>query len=499
MRYASKLFGILVIVALFAMTAGCGGGGGSSPAAAPTLATITITTPSTTLPLGGSETLAATGHYSDGSSKDVTASATWTSSAPAVATVNSSGTVVAVTAGSSTRITATVGSISGFVDITVTSAANPGANVMAVSVNGSAASGSLCSDQTTDGYFNKPCVSVTICTPDNSVCKTVNDILLDTGSYGLRIFQSALPGTMNLPQAVSGLAECINFADGSQIWGPVVTASVQLGTEPSVQMPIQLINASYGSRGSICGSADATPVAAQFTGVLGVGVFNTDCGSGCVNSPNNGVYFLCSGSNCSGTTVSIANQVKNPVSQLPVDNNGLILQLPQVSTSGATATSGSLFLGIGTQANNTLSAGTGVFPTDSSGDIITTFNGVTFDATRGGSFVDSGSNGYFIPNVDPANLPVCGSPNSVWYCPPSTKALTSTVTGAFGSPSAAVPFTVGNFNGLMSNASNMVFNDIAGTSTFGFDYGLPFFFGKNVFVGINGKQGLGTTGPFVGF
>src|SRR4051794_15179060 len=59
-----------------------------------------------------------------------------------------------------------------------------GANVLPLTVNGS-----LCS---TRSYINKPCVSVTVCTPGTSTCQTIHDILLDTGSYGLRVFKSVL-------------------------------------------------------------------------------------------------------------------------------------------------------------------------------------------------------------------------------------------------------------------------------------------------------------------
>jgi hypothetical protein len=60
-----------------------------------------------------------------------------------------------------------------------------GFNVMEVTVNGS-----LCDPN--NQYFNEPCTSVTICTPGTRNCQTINNILLDTGSYGLRIFNSVI-------------------------------------------------------------------------------------------------------------------------------------------------------------------------------------------------------------------------------------------------------------------------------------------------------------------
>jgi len=358
---------------------------------------------------------------------------------------------------------------------------------MAITVNGA-----LCSAATSANFINKPCVSVTICNPGSTTCQTINDILLDTGSYGLRIFKQAIPN-LTLPQVSSGsgsLAECTQFADLSSLWGPIQMASVQLGGETAVQIPIQVIDASFATRPSQCSSAAADPVSAGFTGVLGVGVFAQDCGPGCASSVVNGIYFTCTGANCTGTTVPLVTQVQNPVPSLSQDNNGLIVQIPSVPVGGVSSLTGSLLLGIGTQQNNTLSA-TALLPTDPSGDFTTVFNGVT---SRG--FIDSGSNGLFIPDVDRADLPVCSNPD--WYCPPTTVTLSATMIGNGGSPSVPVPFNVSNFNTLLST-SKSVFSDISGPSTFGFDWGLPFFMGRNVFVGIEGKAGLGTTGPYIGF
>jgi len=458
-----------------------------------TLASLTVTPADSSVSIGSSVQFAVQGNYSDGSSVDLTAAATWSSSAGAVATVSdaasSKGKATALSAGTTT-ISAAVGSLTGSTSLTVTgsSAVATSANVMPITVNGS-----LCSSSTSSGYYNKPCVSVTLCDPDGSRCQTVNDILLDTGSYGLRIFKSAI-SALSLSQVASGsgsLAECIQFADGSALWGPVQLAQVQLGSETPVQIPIQVIDASFGSRPRACSGADATPGDAGFTGILGVGVLAQDCGSDCVGSSGNGMYYRCSGTSCSGTAVPLATQVPNPVASLDQDNNGVLVQLPSASLGGVTALSGSLVLGVGTRANN--SATPTVLPADSSGDFLTVFQGVTST-----SFLDTGSNGLFIPNEDAADLPTCPGRENTWYCPAGTKTLSAIDTGAFGSPSVPFSFTVGNFSSLTSS-SNMVFQELAGTSDFGFDWGLPFFLGRSVFVGLEGKTGLGSTGPYVAF
>jgi hypothetical protein len=62
-----------------------------------------------------------------------------------------------------------------------------------------------------------------------------------------------------------------------------------------VQVPIQVVNADYGSVPTSCGTPDVDPAAAGFTGILGVGPFPQDCGSSCVSSACNGMYFRCTG------------------------------------------------------------------------------------------------------------------------------------------------------------------------------------------------------------
>ena len=116
-----------------------------------------------------------------------------------------------------------------------------GNNVLTLTIDGSE-----CSAATVAQWPNKPCVSVTICDPNNpGNCQTVNDILLDTGDYGVRIFQQALtqPGLLTaLSQnpVQAGLYECVEYGDGSTVWGPVEWANVVLAGEQAVKVPIQV-------------------------------------------------------------------------------------------------------------------------------------------------------------------------------------------------------------------------------------------------------------------
>lgn len=355
-------------------------------------------------------------------------------------------------------------------------------NVLPITVNGS-----LCS---ANSYPNKPCVSVTVCTPGTSTCQIIYDILLDTGSFGLRIFKQAL--NVSLAQEVTAagsLAECVQFGDGSSDWGPVQTASIILGNEPAVEVPIQVIDSTFGIAPRTCQNAEQGPAEAGFNGILGVGFFAEDCGSWCASHAGNGMYYSCSGTNCTGTTAALSSQVKNPVAYLPDDNNGVIVQLPGVTPEGAPSVNGNLILGIGTQSNN-MPSGVLTYAADQSGEFITFFNGIFYN-----SFIDSGSNGLFFPSPSAVLLPNCAFPNTAWFCPSSITDLSATTKGVFGSASSVVEFQIGNLISL-SSSSNNVFDNIGGELTGAFDWGLPFFLGRTVFLGFDGSQsGLGK-GPY---
>ncbi len=366
-------------------------------------------------------------------------------------------------------------------------------NALLITVNGSLCAG--------NAFLNKPCVSVTICTPGSATCQTINDILLDTGSFGLRIFNQVL--TVPLPQVSSGsggsLAECIQFADGTSIWGPVKTAKVMLAREPAIEViPIQVIDSTFGTnlRPSQCSNSRTSPSDAGYSGILGVGLLAQDCGPECTNFANNGIYYTCSQGNCTGTTVTLGSQVQNPVALLPPDNNGVqdnngvIVQLPGVPAGGAPSVNGSLIFGIGTRSNN-MPSGVIAYSAPSG-----SFNTILNDTnTSYSGFIDSGSNGLFF-STNLSTLPPCPAPNSIWFCPSSTLNLSATNRGATGLPSGTVSFEIANFESL-SLSSNSVFDNIGGSGAHGFDWGLPFFFGRDVFVGIEGESNptLGT-GPY---
>ncbi len=355
------------------------------------------------------------------------------------------------------------------------------------------------------GTFNVPFVTVTICAPAApSNCQTIDHILLDTGSFGLRIMYSVLSTSISLPPKTDAsgnvIVECTMFADGYS-WGPVKTANLQMGTpvgsETATELTMQVIgDPAYTnlvpSNCSSSGPAENTVATFGANGVLGVGPFIQDCGNSCVSSTNYGYYYACSSASCQPTTVSLAQQVPNPVAYFASDNNGVIVSLPSVPTSGATSVSGTLSFGIGTQSNNGLGSAQAYSLNTNTGNFTTTFNGVSYQ----NSLLDSGSNGLFFSDQ---SIPQC-SDGSGFYCPSSILSLSATNTGLNGA-SGTVNFEVANEANIFSNASISASNLLAGTNSdpTSFDWGLPFFFGRTVYTTIEGKNTPAGAGPYFAY
>jgi hypothetical protein len=359
---------------------------------------------------------------------------------------------------------------------------------------------SIAVDSGPAGTVNTPFVSVTVCAPGGTNCQTIDHVTVDTGSSGLRILASVL--TLPLPQAQDAmgqpLGECIQFADGYS-WGPVTTADVKITGEQASSLPVQVIgDAAFPAAPSSCssaGPAENTVQAFGANGILGIGVFREDCGAACATAAVPGTYYSCPASGCTPTAVALAQQVQNPVIRFASNNNGVIVRFSTIGSAGAATVSGSLIFGIDTQSNNALGTATVLMVDASTGGFTTIFGGQSLAQ----SFIDSGSNGLFFPD---ASLPVCTSTiASGFYCPTSVQVVSATnqsVTGV----SSNVSFNVANADALLNNNPTFyAFNNLAGTNprVASFDWGLPFFYGRSVFVAIEGQTTSSGTGPFVAY
>jgi hypothetical protein len=344
--------------------------------------------------------------------------------------------------------------------------------------------------------------TVTICVPGTSTCQTIDHIQIDTASYGLRVLSEVLqPAVANALAVVKEstskqvLAECASFADGYS-WGPIKMADVQIAGETAAGIEIQVIgDPSYTNVPSGCsnqgGAAENTVAAFGANGVLGVGPFVDDCGSGCASgsAPPDGWYYICASSPCTATFVSESQQVSNPVNFFQVDNNGVIIHFAAIPDAGQATASGSLIFGIDTESNNALpQSGIAVLHGNSADGSFTTKYGTS---TLTGSYIDSGSNGYFFADTF---LTVCATSQG-FYCPASTQVLSAQNIGQNAGESSTVSFKVANADSLF-NSPNAAFDDVGGplgssqqaVSGGVFDWGAPFFYGRSVYTAIAGAK-----------
>lgn len=366
-------------------------------------------------------------------------------------------------------------------------------------------------------YPNGVFTSVTICNPGSNsssspVCQSVDGILVDTGSYGLRLLQSEI-ALLSLPTFVDGLGNtlenCASNVDGSYLWGPVSQADLYIGGETTVftsPLPVQVISSTDVIVPESCsngGTANLnTSQLLGANGILGIGPESTDCtlngvnlcdGSSQATPPN--LYYTCPKVGCATTdspvVVAPLQQVTNPILFLTntgtfsTDNNGAILRLPSVSGVESSVT-GTLTFGIGTEPNNLLGSAT-VLTLDSTDQFTTSFNNQTLT----NSFIDSGSDALFFPD----SLTIC-TDNPQFFCPASLTALSAEMNGATEGQ-ATVNFSVDNADNLLSNnPGSAAFSNLAGPSgtyqscangnaSCVFDWGLPFFYGRSVYTHID--------------
>jgi len=382
-------------------------------------------------------------------------------------------------------------------------------NVMAISV-----------ESGPGNNVNIPYVTVTVCSPGgtlgSSSCKTIDHVLLDTGSTGLRLFATQLsvapaltlpPQTVGSNPAISAISECANFLNNNA-WGSIKLADVVLGGERATNVPIQLMDANDAhavncwnpnTGPSLFVAASDAPKANSQTlsanGILGLSLFTNDGQS----------YFNCTlpGSACVGFNATKTQQVQNPVGLLGISSsngvankNGVIVQLPAIAAQGVGIAPGYLVFGVGTQANNQLGSAN-VLRVNAFGQFTTVF-GVSLPA----SFIDSGSNGLYFPDASLSTS--CSTAASGFYCPPSTRNLTATIQLGGTGGNVNVDFSIANADQLFSNngisSGNYAFNNLGGKMTSNaFDWGLPFFFGRSVYTVIEGKTVGTMPGPFYAF
>jgi hypothetical protein len=269
-------------------------------------------------------------------------------------------------------------------------------------------------------------------------------------------------------------------------------------------------------------------------GILGIGSTTLDCGFYCergeyhvsANDPigSSNLYFACpigetNSANCNLVGVGLQSQVFNPVAALSAPyNNGVLLKMPAIPANnpGAATAKGELVLGIdgNNLPPNTRKVFLGVLDTSSDSylSINTRFNGHTF----ANSYLDTGTNGIFFHDAtvapcDKLTQAAALTVLSYWYCPAATlTGLSADLSDGdpTANPVVAVAFQIANYDRL-SLTNNTAFSDLAGavngrgplnTNTYvadtkTFAWGMPFFYGKQVYLSIWQQPGS-ETGPW---
>ena len=369
----------------------------------------------------------------------------------------------------------------------------------------------------TGTYINGIFTNVTICQPGSTTnCQTVDNVLVDTGSIGLRILDSALTLPTSSLGAIADsngdeLQECIQYGDTSYSWGSVWAADVSIAGEKASSVPIHVFGGSTYTTPSQCiatpinpnlpnGGDENTLATFGANGLLGVGTAPYDCGSYCTDSSELTVagypYYVCPSGACS--TVNTSTQVENPVAFFSSsDNNGVMITLGSVEANGAASVSGTMNFGIGTQTDNGLGSAT-LYALDDTGSIPTVSYG-NFSYTYY-NVVDTGSEALDISDagtLSSLGISDCaqGTAGSGFYCVSGGGTATLSGIGIAGYNSVGsgtVSLSITDATTLLNaNPNNWVFNNVGsdgGTtpSTDLFDFGLPFFLGKTVYVGIAG-------------
>jgi hypothetical protein len=376
-------------------------------------------------------------------------------------------------------------------------------NTMTLTVDGGPPNGG--------GGINHAYVTVRVCAHGSSTqCANIDHVLLDTASVGLRLVASVLAtNSVTLTDELDGnnhtIEQCVTFG-GGQTWGPVATADVTLAGENASGLPVQVMDdimadapppASCGTNGTLINSVSGFDA----NGVLGVGVFAQDCGASCVSAPiPAALYYGCTSGTagvCAAENVPLNQQVTNPVWLFSSkDNNGIIVDLPNLQNpNGDASVQGSLLFGIATQADNALPvSGLSVLGTDATGHFSANYQGNVLP-----SLIDSGSDAY---EFDDPTIASCPGPAFVgYYCPVTAPLPLSAVNSGIGvnNGSSSVQFAVANPD-MTFIQSAVAFTDLAGGGgSSDFIWGMPYFFGRKIYIGLESRAAGSYTGPYFAY
>src|ERR1700761_1814446 len=261
------------------------------------------------------------------------------------------------------------------------------------------------------GNVNRLLASIKVCVPGTQgapQCVTVDNMLVDTGSTGVRISARAIltlapllltqAGAVDDKVGSAPIAECAPFASG-YTWGSVKRADITIGSKTASNIPIQVVSDGAFSTPPDCiahngGDLGRSLDVMGVSGILGIDNFTGDSLDALTKAVP-GLYYYCPSQNsCVSTRMLASKEVMNPVAAFATDNNGMVIRLPAVPAAGQASVTGQLVYGVGTQQNNTLPANATVIALDKYGTFTTQYKGQVFNQ----SVIDSGTLSYAFPD-----------------------------------------------------------------------------------------------------
>jgi hypothetical protein len=168
---------------------------------------------------------------------------------------------------------------------------------------------------------NMPYVTVTICFPGmlgSNQCATIDHMLLDTGSVGVRVLASKLgsalasklpaqTGATDDPTGNAPIAQCEVFGSGYTS-GSIKRADVTIGGESAGSLPIQVVSAGAFATPSNCASQGAnlgTAASLGANGIVGIGPDIRDIPPAAAGTVLPYYYYCTSSGSCTPTRVPL--------------------------------------------------------------------------------------------------------------------------------------------------------------------------------------------------
>jgi len=342
--------------------------------------------------------------------------------------------------------------------------------------------------------LNRPFVTVTLCVPGTNTCQTIDHVLLDSGSDGLRVPASVLANRSSYPQLMSPTSQplytCANYAAGYD-FGSVNTADVKLGGLTAKAVPFQIIDDSQPQIGipDSCNSSGSyfDFVAAGQNAIVGI---------------RNWVYdedrsYTCNDGGCTEiNNLPESMLIGSPIIRIPGNNNGASIQFPSVPANGAQSFIGVLTIGINTQANNSIGSDVSLLYTRDS------LFKASYNNVNQASTFDSGTP-YIIFTDN--GIPLCNAGAAEgFYCPVSPMLINAVFSNFDGGNQVNASYLLQNPLIYYDNAvANNTLLPYAGAPCSGcesfadsiFLWGLPYFYGKTIYSGFPGVVINGESQP----